>query len=297
MKSNVHLLIIDPQNDFCDIPSAFLPFVSDGYSTRQLAPALPVPGADADMVRLGNFIKDVKSELSDITVTIDSHHRYDISHPTFWKQGDGKDVAPFTQITAADVLAGKYLTRREDALSRAIDYLTELEKSGRYTHMVWPVHCEEGSWGRNIHTSVQRACNAWEDLHLKPFNKVVKGMNPWTEHYSAVQAEVPDAADEESQVNQRLIDLLATADRILVAGEAGSHCVRSTVEHLLEQLNLRKNGKPVPQVTLLVDAMSPVAGFEAQFKDFLDDMVRPGVRLATTKDVRAQLLPAVYKIA
>lgn len=44
-----------------------------------------------------------------ITVTLDSHQRYDIAHPAFWQQGNGDDsgdVAPFTAITAAQVRAG-----------------------------------------------------------------------------------------------------------------------------------------------------------------------------------------------
>jgi|GEM_PF-6949980 len=41
---------------------------------------------------------------------------------------------------------------------------------------------------------------------------------PWTEHYSAVLAEVPDDEDPDTQLNQALIDRLDTADTILIAG-------------------------------------------------------------------------------
>ena len=53
MNKNIQLLIIDPQNDFCDIPERELP-VSQGYRTK---PALPVTGADADMKRLAKLIE------------------------------------------------------------------------------------------------------------------------------------------------------------------------------------------------------------------------------------------------
>ena len=33
-------------------------------------------------------------------------------------------------------------------------------------------------------------------------HKLSKGENPWTEHYSAVLAEVPDPADEHTQLNR-----------------------------------------------------------------------------------------------
>ena len=44
-KRHLHLLIIDPQNDFCDLPEAYCPELPDG---SRLTPALPVPGAHAD---------------------------------------------------------------------------------------------------------------------------------------------------------------------------------------------------------------------------------------------------------
>jgi hypothetical protein len=43
--------------------------------------------------------------------------------------------------------------------------------------------------------------------------KVTKGENPWTEHYSAVQAEVPDDDDPRTQLNR-------TADRRLDQADA-----------------------------------------------------------------------------
>ena len=41
MKRHLHLLIIDPQNDFCDLPPAYLPVHPVTGDAR--APALPVP--------------------------------------------------------------------------------------------------------------------------------------------------------------------------------------------------------------------------------------------------------------
>ena len=49
MKLNTHLLIIDPQNDFCDLPEAYRP--ADPLSGVRVQPALPVAGAHADMQR------------------------------------------------------------------------------------------------------------------------------------------------------------------------------------------------------------------------------------------------------
>ena len=251
-----HLLIIDPQNDFCDIPGA----------------ALPVTGADADMRKLAALLREQGAQIDAITVTLDSHQRLDIAHPGFWQTRQGEAVTPFTQITAAQIRAGDFVPREASARPRALAYAEALEAQGRYTLMIWPVHCEIGTWGHNVHAELHAALVEWQLAHQRNVSYVIKGTNPWTEHYSALQAEVPDD-DPGTQLNRSLIEQLKAYDHVLVAGEASSHCVKATVEHLVAHL------KPA-QLTLLRDCMSPVGGFEAQAEAFLADMKKQGVVLA-----------------
>jgi nicotinamidase/pyrazinamidase len=283
MTASTQLLIIDPQNDFCDLPESWCP--TDPVSGARSAPALPVAGAHADLQRLAAFIRDAGDTLDDITVTLDSHNRLHIAHPTFWQRGDGGDVTPFTTITAADLRAGTYRTRDAAAQPRALQYVEALEARGRYVLMVWPVHCEIGSWGHGVHPAVRAAYNAWEVRQLKVVRKVAKGANLWTEHYSALQAEVPDPADPDTLLNQGLLRVLERADALIVAGEAGSHCVKSTVEDFADQLP----GGRADRLVLLTDCMSPVTGFQAQHDTFLQGMAARGARLATSTDVLATL--------
>lgn len=274
---NVHLLIIDPQNDFCDLPASACP---TGES-----PSLPVAGANADMQRIATLIDTCGTAISEISVTLDSHQHLDIAHPTFWQQGAGSAVSPFTQITAAEVRNGTYRPRQDDALPRTLAYLDALEDTGRYVHMVWPVHCEIGTWGHNVHSDVRAAYNRWEESLLAIVNKVVKGTNPWTEHYSAIKAEVPDPEDEDTQLNAALIAQLQAADMVLITGEAGSHCVKATTEHIVEQFA----AADLNRLVILQDCMSPVTGFEAQYQGFLKDMQARGVRIATSVEIMAEL--------
>ncbi|ARN22834.1 isochorismatase family protein [Piscinibacter gummiphilus] len=281
MTASTQLLIIDPQNDFCDLPESWCP--TDPVSGARTTPALPVAGAHADLQRLAAFIRDAGDRLDDITVTLDSHNRLHIAHPTFWQRGDGGDVAPFTAITAADVRAGTYRTRDASAQTRALQYVEALEARGRYVLMVWPVHCEIGSWGHGVHAAVRAAYNTWEVRQLKVVRKVAKGSNLWTEHYSALQAEVPDPSDPDTLLNQGLLGVLERADTLIVAGEAGSHCVKSTVEDFVDQLP----GGRADRLVLLTDCMSPVGGFQAQHDAFLKGMAARGARLATSTEVLA----------
>ncbi len=271
MPANTQLLIVDPQNDFCDLPA-------DG---PQRTPALPVAGADADMQRLAAWIEAQGAGLDAITVTLDSHQAYDIAHPAYWQQADGSAVPPFTTITAAQVRAGDYVVRNPAEQVRSLAYLDALEAQGRYTLMVWPLHCEIGSWGHGVHASVLTACRQWQQQQGRAVRHVFKGMNPWTEHYSALCAEVPDAQDPETGLNQALLAQLRQADTLVIAGEASSHCVRATAEHLVQHWG----SEDYARIVLLTDCMSPVAGFEQAHTDFLAQMHALGLRCLPSSEL------------
>ncbi|TFW18847.1 cysteine hydrolase [Duganella callida] len=288
MKRNLHLLMIDPQNDFCDLPDNYRPL--DPVSGKPLAPALPVPGAHQDMLRLASLINRGRAGLTAMSITLDSHHRFDIAHPTFWLAADGEAVKPFTEISGADVRAQKYQPRHPAGLPVALNYLDRLEAAGRYKLMVWPVHCEIGSWGHNVHPDVRAAYGHWEEASLGIVAKLAKGSNPWTEHYSAVMAEVPDADDPDTQFNHKFVRGLAEADQIYIAGEAGSHCVKATVEHIADYFEQEYGAASLAKLVLLTDCISPVTGFDAQYQAFLAAMQARGVQLMQSADVLPELL-------
>jgi len=286
--STVQLLVIDPQNDFCDLPESWLPPDPLGADAR-LRPALPVAGAHEDMQRLAAFVREAGAALDAITITLDSHHRVGIERPTFWQKGNGGGdsaaVDPFTTITAADVRAGRFAPRNPAHRERVLAYLDTLEAAGRYTLMVWPVHCEIGTWGYAVHAGLQAAYNAWEVSRGAQVHKVLKGSNPWTEHYSALMAEVPDPADPHTQLNRALVERLAASGLLIVTGEAGSHCVKATVEHYVQEVP----AELAARIVLLSDCISPVGGFDAQYRQFLEAMRARGVRIATSVEILAEL--------
>lgn len=267
------LLIIDPQVDFCDGP----------YQG-----ALAVPGADEDMKRLAAFIDQEPTLLDDITVTLDSHHLVDIGHPAYWRTADGEMPAPFTLVTSEDLRTGRLVPADAKLLLDAHGYLERLAVRGRYVHTIWPPHCLIGSPGHAVHPALMEALNAWSVRHSRQINFVLKGLNPHTEHYSAIKAEVPDQSDPLTCENMDLVRRLAKAERIYVAGEALSHCVKSTVEDLVDAAELLsfggRNGL-APKLTLFSDAMSPVPAvpggpdFPAIGKAFLDEMAAKGATI------------------
>lgn len=280
-KTSTQLLIIDPQNDFCDLPDNWIP--APTQSSAQVAPVLPVAGAHNDMLRLSAWIEANSANLAQITVTLDSHQSYDIAHPAFWQKRDDTAVSPFTQITAAQVRAGDFAPRNSAELERTLAYLDQLEAQGSYTLMVWPMHCEIGSWGHGVHAAVLKAYRQWEERQLRAAHHVFKGMNPWTEHYSAIRAEVPDALDPETDLNTALLARLRDSDVLVIAGEASSHCVRATTEHIVENWG----SADFSRIVLLTDCMSPVGGFESAHREFLQRMQAIGVRCETSASFKA----------
>ncbi|MDZ7814224.1 MAG: cysteine hydrolase [Ideonella sp.] len=276
MTNSIQLLIIDPQNDFCDLPKAWWP--TDPRTGQPIAPALPVAGAHQDMQRLAGFMSQAQRALSGVTITLDSHHVFDIAHPAFWWGQGEQAVAPFTTITAAQVRAGEYRPRAATALPKVLGYLATLEATGRYQLMVWPTHCVTGTWGHNLHADIAQAAQAWEQHHQQATRWLFKGLNPWTEHYSAFQAEVPDTTDPDTGLQAAALAHLDQAEMLLVAGQASSHCVRASVEHLVAHL---PSGQP-QRILLLTDCMSPVTAFEPAAQAFFEAMQAQGVRLATS---------------
>lgn len=260
----MQLLIIDPQNDFMDLRDS----------------ALPVLHASAHMTRLAAFIEQNGPDIEGITVTMDWHQLISIERVTFWEKENGAPVDPFTQITAEDVRTGRFRPLLGD--ERVLRYLDALEGQGRYKLVAWPVHCCQGSWGANVYEPLQRALNVWALLAQRNVRYQTKGMNPWTEQYGAFAAEVPEANDPTTQENTALIRAISSdGGPIVVAGEASSHCVRRSVEQLLEA------GVRPERLVLLSDCMGPVAGFEQQAQDFLATLEAVGARVCGWSEFQA----------
>ena len=264
----MRLLIIDPQNDFMDLPDA----------------ALPVPGAQADMRRLAGVIDALSAQIDDIVVTLDSHAGYGIERTTFWLDSDGEPVAPFTAITTADALAGRFRPRDGSRAAEVQAYLQALEAGGERTLVVWPVHCVLGSWGHNIESGLAASVARWEWTRACACDRVVKGLNPMTEQYSAFRADVPRADDARTQLNTPLLERLGQGDDLLVvAGEAASHCVAASGQDMLAQWDAAR----LRNTLFLTDCMSPVPGFESAAQEFLQQLRDAGVSCCSAAELVA----------
>lgn len=257
----MHLVVIDPQIDFCSKQGSLF-----------------VNGATEDMERLALFVDRVGHKLDDIHVTLDSHHLVHIANPIFWKDSHGDHPNPFTIITYKDVESGSWMATSPKFQRWALEYTKQLEISGKYSLMVYPVHCVIGSLGHAVFPDLFKSLTKWEE-QFAVVNYVAKGSNIKTEHYSAIKAEVVDPSDPTTQINTNFIQILMDADQIIVAGECSSHCLRSSILDIADAFG---DDKYIKKITLLTDATSPVQGFEKSADDFIKEMVARGMQLSTT---------------
>lgn len=265
MTQKIHLVIVDPQQDFCCPQTG----------------ALYVKGADQDMSRLSKMVKRLGGKIDDIHVTLDSHHDFHIAHPLFWKNTKGEHPAPFTLISADDVKNSVWVPALPSWQKRARDYVETLQKNNRYVLCIWPEHCLIGTEGAIVYPSLMKELRNWVRTNIGSINFVTKGSNFYTEHYSILMADVPDAQDPSTQINTSFIKTLMDADIILIAGEASSHCVANSTRDVANGFN---DESYVKKMVLLTDAMSPVPGFEQLADTFLNEMKQRGVTLTTTEE-------------
>jgi len=265
------LLLVDVQNTFC-LPDHEL-FVM-GRSGR---------GAVEDNIRLCRFIYSNLHRITKIFVSMDTHNAFQIFHPIFLVDKNGNHPPPFTEVTVEDVstgvwrinprvMEGKGLAAGHD-LNRFLEYYTRtLKEKGRYTLMIWPFHAMRGGIGHALVSGIEEAVFFHNVARCSPTRFLVKGENRLTENYSIFSAEV--SMDEKgvpvSKQDELFLEELLTYDRVIIAGQAKSHCVAWTVSDLLERIS-NMDSSIAKKIFLLEDCMSPVViPGQADFTDAAD---------------------------
>jgi nicotinamidase-related amidase len=270
-RASVHLLLIDVQKDFC-FPQGSL-FVG-GRSGR---------GAVDDSARIAELVYRNLDAITDITTTMDTHFAYQIFFPSFWVDESDAPLTAHRVITTKDIDAGR--VRPSPAMAKWLcggnypwlarqvrHYCEALEQAGKYQLYLWPPHCLLGSDGHALAGVVHearmfhafaRGAQSWVE---------VKGGNPLTENYSVMQPEVLTRHDGQplAQKNTSFLKTLLNADAVLIAGQAASHCVKSSIDDILAEI-VATDRALAKKIYLLTDCMSAVTvpdgkgGFVADF--------------------------------
>jgi nicotinamidase-related amidase len=292
--TSVHLLLIDVQKDFC-FPEGSL-YVA-GRSGR---------GAIDDSRRVAEFIYRNLRALTNITTTLDTHFAFQIFFPSFWQTKDGGPLGPFREITSEQIDSGE--VRPDPAIAKWLcngnypwllaqvkHYCKELEKAGKYQLYLWPPHCLLGSDGHALAGLVHEARLFHAFARGAQSFCEIKGGNPLTENYSVLRPEVLTRHDGPplAQRNTQFIKTLLEADKIVIAGQAASHCVKSSIDDLLAEI-VALDAALARKVYLLTDCMSAVtvpdgkgglaADFTPQAEAALQRFADAGMNLVKSTD-------------
>ncbi len=263
-RAKVHLVLIDLQKDFC-LPEGTL-FVG-GRSGR---------GAIEDSDRTARFIYRNLGVITDITCTMDTHLPYQIFFSSFWLDENGEPPQANREVTAEDIRSGALRPNPAMAdwlaggdadwlVRQCIFYCEELAKRGRYRLYLWPPHVILGSDGHALVGVIQEARMFHAYARTARSHIELKGATPLTEYYSVIAPEVMVDVDGRplARRNDDFLRILQESDAVVIAGQAASHCVRSTIADLLEHTEEALARK----VYILRDCASSVA---------IPDPERPG---------------------
>jgi len=224
----VGLLLVDCQNTFC----------TPGFE-------LFVPGAPDDNRRLCEFVYRNLAAITQIIPTLDTHRAMQIFHAAWLVDARGRHPQPYTVVSTYEVERGIWRAADPEEQGHLERYVRALAERGRYRLTVWPYHAMLGGIGHALVSAVEEAIffHSIARSSLAAFQ--VKGEDPRVEHYSVLGPEVG------GRRNEALIELLASFDAVVIAGQAKSHCVAWTVEDLLQDISAER-------VYLLEDCTSPV---------------------------------------
>jgi nicotinamidase-related amidase len=279
-KTRIELLLIDVQKDFC-FPEGSL-YVGGRSGT----------GAMDDNDHIARFIYRNLSLITDVTATMDTHFPFQIFFPSFWLGQDDQPLTPHREITTDDVRSGRVKPNPAVAwwlcngnyswLQRQVEfYCAELEKAGKYKLFLWPPHCLLGSDGHVLSGVVHEARLFHAFVRGSKDSVEVKGGHALTENYSVLSPEVLMRYDGQplAQRNTQFIKTLLEADAVIVAGQASSHCVKSSIEDLLTEIKAQDEAL-ARKVYVMKDCMSSVAvpdgkgGFLFDFTPQAEDALR-----------------------
>lgn len=236
-QERVLFLGIDVQQDFMD------------------GGALGVPGAKKDVERMTRFLYKNMDRISNIAVSIDTHTPHQIFHPCWWIDEQDRHPAPYTVITLADLDAGTWRAVINPQASR--EYVRHLEQDAKKALCIWPYHCLQGTTGAALENQFANMVYFHSVAKKAVVQRLVKGQDPMSEMYGIIRPEY----DTKGYINMEFLNKLERFDKVIIAGEAKSHCVLESIRQILEYYA----GRPevTRKVYLLEDCMSSIPGYEA----------------------------------
>lgn len=297
-KKRVALLLIDVQRDFCHTEGTL--YVGGRSGT----------GAIDDSRRIAEFIYREMGRITSVIPTMDTHEAFQIFTPSFWMDQNGSALLPHDMIDGnMQIIRGGVPSNLRASVNPAITrdvlgandygwlqhqaafYTAELARKGKYMLYIWPEHCVLGSIGHTLVGVIQEARMFHGYVRNAQNQPQVKGGNPLTENYSIFGPEVLARYDGQgnfTQKNTAFLNVLLNYDAVLIAGQASSHCVKSSIDDLLDEIQV-KDSTLAKKVYVLRDCTSAVVvpgvvDFTQQADDAFNRYEAAGMNIVSSMD-------------
>jgi nicotinamidase-related amidase len=255
--------------------------------------SLFVPGAVEDTQRTIEWLYRNLDKITGLHFSMDTHRVFQIFHPAWWVDSEGKHPSPFTVISHEDVRTGKWTPIAHP--KEALEYTKKLESSGKYVLTIWPYHTLLGGVSHALVPAMMEAAmfHAVARSHQTHFE--TKGTHAMTENYSVMSPEVRELGGKSvGGFNTAFFRMIMEYDRVYVFGQAKSHCVLSTLADMRDHI-LKNDPSLIDKVWILEDAMSPVPpppldplppalNFPVIADKAIEDFKKSGMRVVKTTD-------------
>ncbi|MBN2532424.1 MAG: cysteine hydrolase family protein [Spirochaetales bacterium] len=260
-------LLIDFQIDFCN-----------------KAGSLYVPEAEIDISNSIQFILKNFEKITTVYPTLDTHIAFQIFYGLWWLDENNHHPAPFTIITKDDVEKGKYKPVVKPVWS--LDYIKNLEDNANKPLCIWPEHTMLGTPGHALVPALYEICYFHSITRKSQTSFQVKGDIPETEMYGVFSPEVKVPQSSKGGINTNLLKILGTHDKIVVMGEAKSHCVLESIRQLVDFF--QDQPETLSRIYILEDCMSsvqhPDIDFEAIANKEFDTFRKKGLHIVKSTD-------------
>lgn len=274
----IALMIIDMQIDFCH-----------KHGT------LYVPGAEEDIQRLIQFILREIEKITSTFASLDSHLLFQIFYRTWWQLENNQKPDLFTEIYK-DSPSNKHALAKSisdgdikplvDPLW-SIDYAETLMNQANKPLCIWPYHTMLGTPGQALDPVLYEILALHAFARKTQLNFLQKGQIPQTEMYGVLSPEVKIPKHKQGGFNTDFLTMLMKHDKVIIAGQAKSHCVLASIYQIYEYF---KNDKEtLKKVFILEDCMSsvqhPTIDFEKIAQDAFDTFRNSGINIVKSVDL------------
>lgn len=244
-REKVLMINIDNQKDFMEKGS------------------LGVPGSHQDVKNQIQFIYNNLNKITRIVNSLDTHIPQQIFFPCFWVDKYGNHPDPFTVITWKDIVDGVWKSVVDPEKSHS--YIENLEKLGKSPLMIWTYHCIQGTDGCSLENQFANMVYFHSVIRKVASVRLVKGQDPFSEMYGIFKPEY----DPKNTINTKALDLIEEYDKIIIAGQAKSHCVATSIQQIADYYENRPD--ITSKIYILEDCMSSIPNFEKVTEELFEN--------------------------